>query len=132
MQECTQQTLTPGLFPPPLPPPLLPQEEPLLLLQEEPVLCPYEGKQESTQGLKRIPWEPDSSQGIIICFTPLCQPPSLPISSQPATEGSYSEHKGQVWPGVFGNAGQSGDPELSSSPPSYVPEVKKPLEPNVF
>lgn len=62
-----QQTLTPGLFPPPLP---LPLPRPLLL-QEEPVLCPYEGRQESTQGLKKTPWEPNSCQGIIICFTPL-------------------------------------------------------------
>lgn len=82
------------------------------------------GEHESTQGLKRIQWEPDRCLDIIICFTPLCQPPSLPILSQLASEGSYSEHKGQVWPGVFGNAGQFGDFELSSSPPTTCQKPK--------
>lgn len=99
MQVCAQQTLTPGLFPLPLPPPL-----PLLLLpQEEPVLCPCDGEQESTEALKRTRRGPNSCQGLSDLF---CSPlpnlplfPSLATSHRPLREviRSTKDRCGQVY-----------------------------------
>lgn len=80
----TPETLTPGLFPPPLPP---------LLPEEELPLCSYKGRQGST-----------------CCLPGTWQEAKLPPSARPPswsfTAGSRgSTGQDEVWPSAFGNVG---------------------------